>query len=744
MKRIAVVVYALALLLPLPFLFFPLLNTLNYEFSLAAAFFAYFLSGPLGFGLFRWAERRVSSASDIWLTLISYGSLALLPVIFFPLGEVLLNSLRVKNCDIFAGLNVYFFLIVPSALLGFTIGAFSAALPRRNWKKFLLLLIGFFLFASLLSFLEVYFGPRVSLHHLILGPLRFYALNPALNFASEAWNRLYSLFLTGFFLIASYWLLVLRKNREMLAVAGILMVFSTILVILPWFIASDKFGLTWGNRTLHSTLSVTLEEPPVILHYSPEAIEADEAEIFLSKSVYAGKRISRILSIEPKPVHIYLMTSSQKSELTGAQGVHFTKPWRRELFISDASSWELLKHELVHLFAAEFGPFPFRVPWNPGLTEGLAEAITHGYAERDEPHFYLAGAVQSRQNLDVERIVSLIGFFARPPFQSYAIAGSFLGFLIRSYSPESVKKIYRGEPFELAFGKPKEQLAEEWRNFLARLPVPPSAKAEGPTQYSTQFHPPFYLKICPREREKIQDQIYYSVTPAKPEQGRKIAEEFHRLEPYNTEWIQLIVQIEMKRKNFEEAKKWLSLLTQPDFPPSTQISAYEQIEELCGKMKDTECIIQSIEKMLPIPYPIKNFRKSLQLRLLKENKWEEYQLLQKPCSAEGREWILSHYAPENYPLLLVLLYCRTSVEKSVLADWEKYLEKHPEWTKEYAEWLLQRAQEKFRVNNWAEAEWYYQTSKKYLPREKIPIADEYLSVIQYLKEKHSQPSIRGS
>ncbi len=65
------------------------------------------------------------------------------------------------------------------------------------------------------------------------------------------------------------------------------------------------------------------------------------------------------IQLETKPskkINVYLFNDrEQKKILFGAGNADVAKPWQNSIYIS-ADSWqEYLKHELVHIFTAEFG-----------------------------------------------------------------------------------------------------------------------------------------------------------------------------------------------------------------------------------------------------------------------------------------------------------------------------------------------------------------------------------------------------
>jgi len=179
-------------------------------------------------------------------------------------------------------------------------------------------------------------------------------------------------------------------------------------------------------------------------------------------------QLSRALRVRPiRKIHTFLYASAeQKGRLIGAAGTNIAKPWLWQLHINLVDVDASLKHELVHVFAADFG-FPLiRVGINSGLIEGLAVAVER--TEHEEPvHRLAALVVQNELAPDVESLFSLTGFMKAPAGVSYVVAGSFCRYLIDRYGIRRFKMLYRTGEFTILYGKPLPMLVKEWQRFLA-------------------------------------------------------------------------------------------------------------------------------------------------------------------------------------------------------------------------------------------------------------------------------------
>jgi tetratricopeptide (TPR) repeat protein len=154
--------------------------------------------------------------------------------------------------------------------------------------------------------------------------------------------------------------------------------------------------------------------------------------------------------------------------LIGAANTDISKPWLRQLHINAGDVDGSLRHELVHVMAADFG-FPLlRIGVNSGLIEGLATAVER--VEYEEPVHRLAAMVFATGTApDLQSLFSLSGFMKAPAGVSYTLAGSFCRYLIDRYGMRRFKLLYRTGEFSIIYEKPLPLLLQEWRRSLDRF-----------------------------------------------------------------------------------------------------------------------------------------------------------------------------------------------------------------------------------------------------------------------------------
>ena len=152
-------------------------------------------------------------------------------------------------------------------------------------------------------------------------------------------------------------------------------------------------------------------------------------------------------------MNIYLFDNRiQKKELFGAGNADVAKPWQNAIYIS-ADSWDrTLKHELVHVFSAEFGTGLFKLAsgFNPALIEGIAEAI-EGTSDEISIKDFTYLAFSNNHKIDIESLFSGLNFFKSNSSLAYTFSGAFIKFLINKYGIEKVKLFYGNGDFRSVF-----------------------------------------------------------------------------------------------------------------------------------------------------------------------------------------------------------------------------------------------------------------------------------------------------
>lgn len=136
-------------------------------------------------------------------------------------------------------------------------------------------------------------------------------------------------------------------------------------------------------------------------------------------------------------------------------------------------------HELVHVVAEKFeeqGPEPRNLFFAEGLANAVLEFV-HGVHVDAVAAFYL----QRGELPPLAEITAAQDFYAwmraRPGFNAYDVAGSYMLFLLRTQGAAKVRKYYKGASAKSAFGAELETLEKRWHAELGKLKLRPGLVA---------------------------------------------------------------------------------------------------------------------------------------------------------------------------------------------------------------------------------------------------------------------------
>jgi hypothetical protein len=180
---------------------------------------------------------------------------------------------------------------------------------------------------------------------------------------------------------------------------------------------------------------------------------------------------------QPRPPAVRLFVYQHAADVAAATGVYAGGVTLTGVGQIHSTPYRL-KHELVHLVASRLGGDP-----GPFFQEGLAVAIGDGGRHND-----------GRRVDDVARrlvrgssVRELIeGFAAADPQETYALAGSFVGFLLQRHGAQQMARFFsaskgarRGEAFQEVFAESLESAGALWSARLVgrRSPAPRPAAA---------------------------------------------------------------------------------------------------------------------------------------------------------------------------------------------------------------------------------------------------------------------------
>ena len=424
------IIVIIVLLLNLIFTQLPLLNTLGYEFSALNSLLLIIISG---FYTITFLKLKPDDLKTLFIQLII--------LVILPLLVSIIHSLFTMFCSFTDGIIFYLLIAFPSIVIGSSIGIFTLLYFNKFPKSFFVLII--ILLASIPVF-EIYFNPQVFFYSPLIGffPGNIYdeGMSPDLKLLFH--QILISIYFISIIMIFSKYKDLFYKNKGKFAAA---------LIVVPiiFQFVSPTLGYTTTYCKLESHLSKKIITANTTLHY--DNLSKSEADFIALNQQYYFELLKKKLNVAPtKRIDVYLFNSrEQKKQLFGAGNADVAKPWQYSVYISKDSWKSTLKHELIHVFSAEFGSGIFKLAnnFNAAMIEGFAEAV-----DNDVDNLSLINltslAFKNGHRIDINNLFGGLNFFKQNSSLSYTYSGAFFHYLIEKYGIGPAKSFYRSGDFE--------------------------------------------------------------------------------------------------------------------------------------------------------------------------------------------------------------------------------------------------------------------------------------------------------
>jgi len=437
----------------------PLLNYLGFEFSALISLAGSFSAGLLA--LIVTSHARESVYKHFALSAVS-GLLLLVP----PLVIISVNALFVRNCSFADGLTFYLLGPVPAVLFVVALAVLVVSVASR-WRKTLLTMAIMAILSHILVVTLI--SPQIFAFNPILGYFPGITYDESLNIGTTLLEfRILTLVAAAIILLVAD---VIRNRKAKVPASRtkrVILVAGGVFLVLTYCF-SDRLGFSSSEGFIRTELGGEYDSEHFTIVYPKNAVTTEEVERLAARHEFYFGTIARELRILPvRKIRSFLYGSAeQKGRLVGAAGTNIAKPWRWELHVNLSDVNRVLKHELVHIMAAEFGFPVLRISLNSGLIEGLAMAVER--VEYNETLHRLAAQIFAiGLRPDVEGLFSISGFLKSHGGTSYVLAGSFCRYLIDHYGMRRFKWLYRTGSFESFYNKELTVLIAEWRRFISQ------------------------------------------------------------------------------------------------------------------------------------------------------------------------------------------------------------------------------------------------------------------------------------
>ncbi len=377
-----------------------------------------------------------------------------------PFLIIFLHSLLTMFCSFIDGL-VFYVLIVGTSIFYGTAAAFISNIIVKKYRRVLFFII--IICTAIVPILEIYFNPQVYFYSPLIG---FFPGNIYDEGLSADWKLFFHQFIVTMFSFSI--IFINLKNASWIIKYKKYFISSILILIVLFQLFSSTFAFSTTFTKLKSTLPNQIESEDFILHY--DDIDSTQAQLIALNQEYYFLELKEDLKTKPsKKINVYLFNNrEQKKEIFGAGNADVAKPWQYSIYISQDSWQNTLKHELAHIFAAEFGSSIFKIAagFNPALIEGMAESQDK-LSNNITTHYLTKLAYNNGYVVDVKSLFTGFSFFKGNSSLAYTYSGAFVEFLIERYGIKKVKEFYSSGDFESAFMSKIENVQAEFYQSLS-------------------------------------------------------------------------------------------------------------------------------------------------------------------------------------------------------------------------------------------------------------------------------------
>ena len=452
----------------------PLFNYLGYEFSALAVLLIGYVSGILTLSL--WRQTNPECKQDVWRFIGGSGAASSI-LLAIPFIISLANALFVKNCSIGDGAKLYALTVIPGVFFSISL-AFLVGVVCGRWRNTIFTII----YILVLFHIPVVtlIRPQVFAFNPIIGFFPGFTYDETLQVTQRLLTyRLSTLAAAGCFAAGSVWLWQIYRNKKEtidstqsefpIVELIILAVLAPVVVIV--FTLSDRLGFSSSENFIRQKLAGNYKTTHFEIIYSAGSIKHERIEQIGALHEFYFNKLSHEMNIhsQERIVSFLYASPEQKGRLIGAAHTEIAKPWLRQIHINLADVELALKHEMVHVFSAEFGWSPLKIAPNSGLIEGLAVAMERTSMIEEPLDRSAAMVFASGVHPNLESLFTFSGFVQANPSISYTLAGSFCRSLIDSFGIDQFKRLYANSDFKSVYQRNLKSMLMEWQSSIGHI-----------------------------------------------------------------------------------------------------------------------------------------------------------------------------------------------------------------------------------------------------------------------------------
>ncbi|KAB2879071.1 hypothetical protein F9K33_10850 [bacterium] len=471
-SKVLLVLSALPAVVAAGLMFIPLFRDFDYEFNETFGVIVFLTAMGISIavervqisGITGRTEEIVIEIRKSNLYIFKYTLCIICLSLITPLIIVLFFLFFCETCSLTRGLQLFLLLPVSASLVGWSVGHLLAVLFGKGvW----IAAVSVIILSAILNIFWLQWHVPIYVYSVFWGYFPGPLYDEWIPVTFTLWiHRLWSLCFAVLFIVSSLiwkqWP-ALSRNR-LIALAAILLLLFSI------YGMRFKIGFDAGYDELKSELGAELKSDQISIFFD-KTIDTQEMKWVQVLAEFYYQQVSHFLGLKTnRMVTIYVYIDEyQKKKLMGAGVTNFAKIINDEIHINYEDIDGVLKHEMTHVLANDFGHDVYSTT-RIGFLEGLAVA-----AEWNEnyftPHEWAAALKQQNKLPDVLSLIGGSGFLKNASGMSYIVSGSFTRFLIDSFGVTKFKKAYYDEDVEIVYGIPKTELAGRWMRFLDGMAI---------------------------------------------------------------------------------------------------------------------------------------------------------------------------------------------------------------------------------------------------------------------------------
>ena len=432
---------------------------------------------------------------------VLYVTILNLMMVFFLFLIFLFIEIFFFRCPVTTGVLFFPVFVFTSTLFGLSIGLIFSTFGKKNSYIFLTVFILILFFYSLI---EYYFEP----HLFLFNPLVIF-------FPGLVYNEIFELDLKILYyvvmitsassLIIINYLLSELTNRKYYDKYNLHLKIVSLFLFSILFITAEETGLNTSQYRLLKFFPTKIKTENFDLYFERKDLEPIELNIYKYVTEFHYKELVRFTGLRPNKFQVFIFKDNRsKRKLLGDEVADFTKPWLRQIFVTERSFEQTVKHELAHIFLGEISNNIFKVAgkYNLGLIEGGAMALEWEWLE-NSPFYYSVLINHFVNKFNSSDFFSNYSFATRQSYLSYLMSGSFCRYLIDNYGIRSFLIFYQSGDFELTYNKSLEIEFEKFINNLKEIKPETDDSLKAKILFGGKS---FVEKNCPRSLARLHKQ----------------------------------------------------------------------------------------------------------------------------------------------------------------------------------------------------------------------------------------------